>query len=91
MTEEDRMKYLDKIEKIAVVCGFEHKRENFRSLEVIMIVDPISKQWILFDPVHQGKDVSKMMWSLAREKDDFTGQETEFRLKLIDHIISIYS
>lgn len=90
MREEDRMIHLDKVEKIASMCGFENRRENVRSLQIVKILDPISKEWILFDPIFQGKDVAKMMWGLAASLDGFEGNEIEFRTELLDWVLKAF-
>lgn len=89
MREEDRMAHLEKIEAVAGAIGLQHRREHIRSLTVIKIFDENAKEWILFDPVNQGKDVSKMMYHFAKSVEGYTSNELTFRTELLDWLLQI--
>lgn len=81
------MKNNDRIEALAKACGFQTRRENIRSLEVVRIFDEGSSAWITFDPIFQGKDVAKMLYKLACTTEGFVGDEVSFRSHMVDWVL----
>ena len=83
------MANLDRIEKIADICGLKHRRRSVRSLTSVQIFDENANEWVLFDPVFHGKDVAKMLWHLARQTSNYENNEVQFRSDLLDWIIEM--
>ncbi len=85
MLESDLMKHVDDIEAVAKKVGLTCRRNCVRSLVTIQIQES-NGQWVLFDPVRQAKDVSKLIYAAAL-KGNFVKSEEEFRLQLVKGIL----
>lgn len=86
MLESDLMNHLDDIEAAAKKVGLTCRRQTVRSLTTIQILEP-NGQWALFDPIRQGKDVSKLLFAAAK-RTKLVDTEHNFRVNLIKGILN---
>lgn len=85
MLESDFMDHLADIEAAAKKVGFKCRRHSVRSLTVVQIQET-NGEWVLFDPIRQGKDVSKLLFAAAK-RDNMVNNEHDFRVNLLKGIL----